>query len=102
MSHRVFAVSSTLAAAVALLSLGASGIAGQAPAKATESTKPYVPPKTPWGDPDLQGHWPTTGMIPLQKALPGSAGRGGKGKGKQQGAPNPSARPRPASMVVDP
>ncbi|HYV61296.1 MAG TPA: hypothetical protein VE958_01400 [Bryobacteraceae bacterium] len=106
MSHRIFAVTSTLAAAVALLSLGASGIAGQAPAptpnKTSASTTPYVPPKTPWGDPDLQGHWPTTGMIPLQKALPGSAGRGGKGKGKQQAPPAPNARPRPASMVVDP
>ncbi len=31
----------------------------QAPAKpaGTASAKPYVPPKTPWGDPDLQGNY---------------------------------------------
>jgi len=28
-------------------------------------TKPYAPPKTPWGDPDLQGLWPGSINIPL-------------------------------------
>jgi hypothetical protein len=32
------------------------------------SAKGYVPPKTPWGDPDLQGQWPGTVNIPLQRA----------------------------------
>ena len=29
----------------------------------------YVPPKTPWGDPDLQGFWPSVDMVgvPLQR-----------------------------------
>jgi len=27
----------------------------------------YVPPKTPWGDPDLQGLWPGSVNIPLQR-----------------------------------
>ena len=27
------------------------------------STKTYTPPKTPWGDPDLQGIWPSTAMV---------------------------------------
>ena len=46
--------------------------AGQAPAakpagKAT--AKAYTPPKTPWGDPDLQGVWPSTSLIgtPLER-----------------------------------
>src|SRR5215510_6697452 len=26
-------------------------------AKAATTAKPYTPPKTPWGDPDLQGGW---------------------------------------------
>jgi len=44
-----------------LLSLLAAGIlAAQAP-------KAYVPPKTPWGDPDLQGLWPGSVNIPLQR-----------------------------------
>jgi hypothetical protein len=31
--------------------------------------KPYVPPKTPWGEPDLQGMWPLNHLIstPLQR-----------------------------------
>src|SRR4051794_2608623 len=24
---------------------------------------PYTPPKTAWGDPDLQGIWPSTAMV---------------------------------------
>jgi hypothetical protein len=33
----------------------------------TASTKTYTPPKTPWGDPDLQGLWPGSLNIPLQR-----------------------------------
>jgi hypothetical protein len=28
----------------------------------------YTPPKTPWGDPDLQGQWPASANIPMQRA----------------------------------
>lgn len=30
----------------------------------------YRPPRTPWGDPDLEGKWPSTHMaaVPLQRA----------------------------------
>src|SRR5437868_2844711 len=44
-------------------------VIGQAPAKAKKSA--YVPPKLPWGDPDLQGLWPGTDLIevPLQRDL---------------------------------
>jgi hypothetical protein len=36
---------------------------------AAQAPKPraYVPPKTPWGDPDLQGLWPGSVNIPLQR-----------------------------------
>src|SRR5215510_16199114 len=30
-------------------------------------TKNWTPPKTPWGDPDLQGQWPATANIPMQR-----------------------------------
>ena len=30
---------------------------GPAPATRAAAARPYVPPKTPWGDPDLQGGW---------------------------------------------
>jgi hypothetical protein len=29
--------------------------------------KKYTPPKTSWGDPDLQGQWPATANIPMQR-----------------------------------
>src|SRR5215471_13410059 len=32
-------------------------------AQTTQSTKTYTAPKTPWGDPDLQGIWPSTAMV---------------------------------------
>ncbi len=39
-----------------------------APKTATSSVKPnWTPPKTPWGDPDLQGQWPATANIPMQR-----------------------------------
>jgi hypothetical protein len=49
--------------AVALsVCLMATGVAGQTrPATATEKT--WSPPRTPWGDPDLQGIWPSTDMV---------------------------------------
>jgi len=37
-------------------------VAAQSPAK-----KAYTPPKTSWGDPDIQGQWPATANIPLQR-----------------------------------
>src|SRR5215471_19553223 len=37
-------------------------VAAQSPAKKT-----YTPPKTSWGDPDIQGQWPATANIPLQR-----------------------------------
>ena len=35
--------------------------------KAPASAKPWTPPKTPWGDPDIQGQWPATANIPMQR-----------------------------------
>src|SRR5215472_14737319 len=48
--------------ATGLLSLGAVALLAQAPAK-----KAYTPPKTSWGDPDIQGQWPATANIPMQR-----------------------------------
>jgi len=63
MKYSVFA--SLLVAA--LLSLPA---AAQAPAAKTATTSVksnWTPPKTAWGDPDLQGQWPATANIPMQR-----------------------------------
>jgi hypothetical protein len=58
MTRRILA-SAGLAAAVAFVL--ASTVSGQSTAPAspgrTQSAKPYSAPKTPWGDPDLQGNY---------------------------------------------
>ena len=56
MSSRFFACMTVLAAAIAAM----PNAAGQ---------KSYTPPKTPWGDPDLQGLWPGSVNIPLQRPV---------------------------------
>src|SRR5437762_1604224 len=39
----------------------------QTPSKAPASAaKPYVPPRTPWGDPDIQGIYKNVSMYPLE------------------------------------
>ena len=37
------------------------------PVPAKSAAKPYTPPKTPWGDPDLQGVWPGNMGVPMQR-----------------------------------
>src|SRR5262249_52822131 len=67
-------VSAVLAGVVLLVAANAS-VAGPTPSPAakTASTKtvdkPWAAPKTPWGDPDLQGTWTTDSAfgIPLQR-----------------------------------
>ncbi len=46
-----------------------NGMAQSSAAKAAPGAvkKPYTPPKTPWGDPDLQGLWPASSQIPMQR-----------------------------------
>src|ERR1700730_16267581 len=49
-----------LAALVSIVSVSSQRLAGQAPAKWPAGAAPgraYAPPKTPWGDPDLQGNF---------------------------------------------
>ena len=47
---------------------GAVLMTADVPAQSTSSSK-YVAPRTAWGDPDLQGIWPSSEMIgvPLQR-----------------------------------
>jgi hypothetical protein len=68
MVYRYLVSLSALAAAIALVSVP---IAGQAPAaaktKRAKTAKAYTPPKTPWGDPDLEGVWPGNMGVPMQR-----------------------------------
>src|SRR3989441_5811944 len=34
---------------------------------AAQTNKAWAAPKTPWGDPDLQGQWPAVANIPMQR-----------------------------------
>src|SRR3989442_13963477 len=61
---------------VILAALSISVASGQTPKPATQAkpgakpapaTKPFTAPKTPWGDPDLQGVWNDATSTPLQR-----------------------------------
>ncbi|MCU1336431.1 MAG: hypothetical protein JWO19_2012 [Bryobacterales bacterium] len=64
MKYHVFAV----AAGVLAASFALTAQTRPAAPKAAKSSKTYTPPKTPWGDPDLQGNWPAQFNIPMQRA----------------------------------
>jgi len=60
----------SIGALVCTIALVTAPIAGQAPAAKTKQAKTgkaYTPPKTPWGDPDLEGIWPGNMGVPMQR-----------------------------------
>ena len=57
-----------VAPAIALVALAALPAVGQQPVKTKTAAKTWTPPKTPWGDPDLQGVWPGNMGVPMQRA----------------------------------
>jgi hypothetical protein len=71
MRHRYLASLGSLAALLALITLAAVLMGGQAPpstVKPTPAQKAGPVPKTPWGDPDLQGTWFVTEGVPLERS----------------------------------
>src|SRR5918993_1489121 len=65
-------LASTIAVAAQAPSTRAATATAPAAAADKTASKPvssYTPPRTPWGDPDLQGVWPGTEMVgvPLQR-----------------------------------
>jgi hypothetical protein len=78
--HRCFVLAATFALAAALT----AGLhAGQSPASATPSAgragaKAWTTPRTPWGDPDLQGLWPATEMQGTPYERPAELGGSGE------------------------
>ena len=61
---------------IVIMTASLASVAGQAPASAAKATKTTAaknrtPPRTPWGDPDLQGQWNSQTSTPLQRPLTG-------------------------------
>jgi hypothetical protein len=55
---------------VAIMSIAPAPAAGQTPppgTRANQPAKPYVPPRTPDGQPDIQGFWTNSTYTPLQR-----------------------------------
>ncbi len=78
MTRRVLMSVAAAGCAVAVVWLLAVPVAGQAPrpggtpaaaaqAPAKPAARPFTPPKTPWGDPDLQGIWNFATSTPLER-----------------------------------
>ena len=67
MSHRSLASTAALAAVVVVLLLAQAPVAGQTAAKATTAGKAWTPPRTPDGQPDLQGIWSNATLTPLER-----------------------------------
>ena len=91
-------------------------VSGQSQAEIKYSTPPplvitafggkpvdYKAPRTPWGDPDLQGVWSSDNMQGVQTAAraggPGG-GFGGRGRGGPGGAPGAAAPAAPAPQAA--
>ena len=59
-----------LLVAIAVTALATRGVAGQAPAaaKPAQATKKWTAPRTPEGQPDLQGYWTNSTYVPLERS----------------------------------
>jgi hypothetical protein len=71
MRSRFFAIAAlTFSVAVVQVTAQTSSYASNsASTSASRTGKAYTPPKTPWGDPDIQGQWPAYANIPMQRPL---------------------------------
>jgi hypothetical protein len=76
MRHRYFVSLSALASVLALVLVATVSVSGQNPASASKqpasksavATKSGTTPRTPWGDPDLQGTWFVMADVPLERS----------------------------------
>ena len=70
MSHRCLASKGVQATVIAVVSLAPALVAGQVASSAVKPTaaaNPWTPPRTPWGEPDLQGMWDFQSTTPLER-----------------------------------
>ena len=60
---------SVVTVGVAVTWLAAGLVGGQAPGPTEkDQAARWTPPKTPWGDPDLQGIWDSRSGVPLERS----------------------------------
>ncbi len=69
MSPRLIAAAVVFAAT----SLSVVGQTSPATKSGASKSKSFTPPKTPWGEPDLQGNWPAQFNIPRERAANAAA-----------------------------
>jgi len=72
MFYRVLIAGAVLSVLIVSASPAVAPVAGQTPEDALTATWPpppttYTPPRTPWGDPDLQGTWDSQSRIPMER-----------------------------------
>src|SRR4029077_5454013 len=67
MSHRFFAAMGALAVVIAVALPTAVPVAGQVAANTTGAAKAWTVPRTPDGQPDLQGIWSNATLTPLER-----------------------------------
>ena len=113
MKNRFFRM---LAVAALLAAVGQASVNGQAAPPAAADTRAsassFTPPKTPWGDPDLQGHWLPGGGGVMEtpagepwKVAPTTSGAGAAFSnffGDEPARRAAGPRPPQVPMVVDP
>jgi hypothetical protein len=63
MHARVAGLIAAAVASITLLTAGPVAAQGSAAARTSAAPDTWSPPKTPWGDPDLQGSWPTASLV---------------------------------------
>jgi hypothetical protein len=69
--HRGLSRAGALALALGLSAIPLAPLGAQTPAKASGSGKPWVAPRTPDGQPDLQGNWSNETQTPLERLQKG-------------------------------
>lgn len=70
MGSRLLTLMSSVVVTLAVIAVASVSVAGQGAAGSAETstaTKSWTPPRTPWGDPDLQGTWNNGTITPLER-----------------------------------